>query len=181
MDQITNKAITISGITQGIKNWIIVDQDKKKYTLWLIKKDGEETMAYKQFKRMELVAGKVVDISFKEDPASFVNDAGKTVNFTNRTVIGFRETNDIPLALDSPKFIANQPKEIKVQEYTESREDYGRRLAIHGMVNGMLSSGQTIDSVMSQVTNLIDLEDHINEVLAGKVDDGEIRVEDIPF
>lgn len=62
----------------------------------------------------------------------------------------------------------------------ESREDYGRRLAIHGMVNGMLANG--IAPHLIPIQDLIKLEDRINDALDGKIDDfPEDDYSDIPF
>lgn len=65
--------------------------------------------------------------------------------------------------------------------FKENREEYGRRLAIHGMVNGMLAAG--IAPHLIPLQNLIQLEDRINDTLDGKIDDysQDIDVSDIPF
>ena len=173
--QIHNKIITIAKIEQNAKTVRLVDQDGDKYTLWIKLSDGSRnTQAYDQFKIADIMVGSTVEISFNSENKTFVNEQQKAIKYTERSVVGFREANYQNAEKTAPK------REYQTTEPTESREDFGRRLAIHGMVNGMLASGMKPQDI--NITDLIRLEDKINEVLAGKAESfDEITVEDIPF
>jgi hypothetical protein len=49
--------------------------------------------------------------------------------------------------------------------------DLGRRLAIHGFVNGLLAAGENPSQVMAALPDLLNLEDAIDEALASKTND----------
>lgn len=66
------------------------------------------------------------------------------------------------------------------EPFKENREEYGRRLAIHGMVNGMLAAGASPQAIIGQLPSLIMLEDAINEALEGRFAD-PIDVSEIPY
>jgi hypothetical protein len=52
-----------------------------------------------------------------------------------------------------------------IEPQRESREAFGQRLAIHGMVNGMLASGVKPREVIGQLGDLLVLEDAIDNAL----------------
>lgn len=82
--------------------------------------------------------------------------------------------NPVKPAPQTANYTSTPPPQI------ESREDYGRRLAIHGFVNGLLAAGASPDAIKYQLKNLIQLEDAINEALEGKFYD-PVNVDEIPF
>ena len=82
-----------------------------------------------------------------------------------------------PPATQKAKYVpeAEFKKELK-ENFTESREQYGRRLAIHGMVNGMLAAGIKPTDISLEVISQVDmLENRINNFLKDYEDSG------IPF
>ena len=82
-----------------------------------------------------------------------------------------------PAQKTAPSFTQAPTNEYK-QEYTESREAYGRRLAIHGLINGMLASGVKPSEISMEVIMSVDsLEDRINEFLTK----GTVSADDIGF
>lgn len=177
MDQIDNKIITIAKIEQSAKAFKITDQDGDKYTLWIRKQDGNNTQAFDQYQIMGLMVGKIAYVGFKAEPATFTNDVGKVINYTQRTIISFREATNAPLNNPQPEYQKKQT--TQTEPFTETREEYGRRLAIHGMVNGMLASGKNPEEI--KVSTLLELEGRINEVLNGKAEENEISESDYPF
>lgn len=64
----------------------------------------------------------------------------------------------------------------------ESRENFGRRLAIHGMVNGLLAAGMAITQIEERLGELLRLENSINKILLGNLDTSDQdMVDGIPF
>ncbi len=166
--------ITYKGLTDGKLTVSLLDSNDKKWQIW--KKDynnpEQDSEAYSALQNYKF--GDTFGISYGESEESFVNDQGKNINFTKRTIYSI-----LPL-VKTPEEIGTKPfKEYTVEkpQQTENREDFGRRLAIHGMVNGLLAGGVLPNDI--DIPELIKLEDRINEFLAGKIDD--LDVSDIPF
>lgn len=151
----------------------IVNQEK--YQFWRDEK-GDQSQAFKAFEEMKLTPGSVCQIEYIEEPENFTNSEGKTINWTKRSIRGIFQAsgNPTPPQVETPRYVANSASQ------GESREDYGRRLAVHGMVNGLLASGTSMEVVKYQLKDIIQLEDAINEALEGRFFD-RIDVEDIPF
>jgi len=130
------------------------------------------TLAYEQWQTMRYKVGDITNISYKEEPKTFVNGQGKTINFNQKTIIGFRETNDMPeqtKPIQAPT--TPQRSNSSVTEPRDTQDAFGRRLAIHGFMNALLASGKTTIQARQVIPELLELEDAINEALAGKTDD----------
>jgi len=91
-----------------------------------------------------------------------INGGDKRVQ--SKKIINFRETNEPAIqtasADSNPRSGAN----------FASGDAFGQRLAIHGMVNGLLAAGDDPKQVMATLPDLLNLEDAIDEVLAVKTD-----------
>ena len=165
MSEIRNKEITIQGFEFKNNRYKITDQDLQSYGFFTTKQDGNDTQVYGQWKMMQLGQGKSVNIGYVEE--EFYSEKAKK-NIRTKKIISFRE----PRQESAPV-----PKGVQ--------DDFGRRLAIHGMVNGLLASGKAPEEI--NIQSLITLEDRINEALNGKEFDdfafsgGERDISDIPY
>lgn len=94
------KPIRIDGISQdptqyGIKVTLVSGKDK--YSFFDKKRDGSFTKAMEQFKKYGFLIGQTVQAEVKEEQKQFVNKDGKTVNYTQRTIIYFQEVEELPV------------------------------------------------------------------------------------
>jgi len=100
------KEIKITGI-ESTPLKIILLQDKLKYNFWIKKQDGTETKAYQQFQKFRFTAGDVVVAEVVEQEKSFVNEKGKDIAFTDRTIKFFYTMDeDTPQSHQTPKIEA---------------------------------------------------------------------------
>lgn len=100
------KPIKIDGISQdptqyGIKVTIISGKDK--YSFFDKKRDGSLTKAMEQFKKYGFSIGQTVNAEVKEEQKQFTNKEGKTVNYTQRTIIYFQEVENTPVMTSAPE------------------------------------------------------------------------------
>lgn len=173
----------------------ILTEGKDKYYFWRLEK-GSEGSVFNSFTGMSdagtLKKGSVVYIGYTEEDESFVNNEGKTINYKSRHIVGLREvgigeTASAPSQAEKPRGGAN------FSSQRGSNDAFGQRLAIHGMVNGMLAAGDTPAVIISALGELLKLEDTIDRALKTpseflgddlpslSLDENEIDVEDIPF
>ena len=141
-------------------------KDKNKRSLgsfFKAKKDGNPTMAYQQFQDMEIKSGLVVEIGFKEVPYK---------DGVIKNIISFREAAGRPVERQQTQNSAPQqeieplPEEYPTQQKANGQDAFGRRLAIHGLINGMLAGGyKVVDFDMSLIEEVGNLEDKINKYL----------------
>lgn len=160
-NDIKTKEITIEGFEVKNGRYSVIDQDNQRYsffTQW----EGQNTEPYDQWVNMQLGQGKNVRINYVEKTGTNAK-TGKPVTYKN--IYSF---------LEPPQDSAPVPKGVQ--------DDYGRRLAIHGFVNGMLASGASVKLITESLTALLILEDRINEALNGKkVDEVEVDEDGVPF
>lgn len=174
------KEIKVSEISDKGPTIRIVDETGKKYVLWK-EWQGAETPPYETFQRLGTKTGSLLSIEFVTKKKNFKGtdyDENTIKNIIGHVVVGYEAPKPTTQTNSAPR------SNSYVTEASESKEDFGRRLAIHGMVNGMLSSGKSIEEVLSQLTDLLTLEDAINEVLAGKTDKpltGNPFIDEDPF
>ena len=91
--------IKIDGISQDTVQFgtkITFVSGKDKYSFFNTKKDGGETKAYEQFKKYQFGVGDTVTAEIKEEPKTFTGKDGKSVNYTQRTIIYFEEVENAP-------------------------------------------------------------------------------------
>jgi hypothetical protein len=145
--------------------------DKRVFNVSRTKQDGTTTVAWQQMLDMGLKGadpitnspGAKVEIWFKEVP----NKHGGT----SRYISSFKEAGTRPVGLlfgngGNTSAPAQKSSPGANSEPTrESNEAFGKRLAIHGFVNGMLASGASIETVKGQLNQLIEFEDAIDKVL----------------
>jgi hypothetical protein len=124
---------------------------------------------YKSFTGLGVKKGDTIHIGFTESPETFVNKEGKTVNYTDRFILGLREASGAPSRIE----VKDGPERANRGQYDESRQAFGRRLAVHGFVNGMLAAGATIETVVKDLPALMRLEDAIDLALQGPLGPGE--------
>jgi hypothetical protein len=176
---IQNKDITIESIESkqaSTGNWkyTIKDTEGNKYSFFRTIK-GTDGDVYQSFTGMNPQKGDIVHIGYTEDDDSFTNAQGKVVNYKKRNIVGLREATGQTPPPSVPK--AETPH-YEAPQYSESREDFGKRLALHGFVNARLVNN-SVEEVTKELSDLLKLEDAINEALTGKL--AEISVDDIPF
>lgn len=199
---IFNKTIKIDNIESKFASTgnegITLISGKDKYTFYRTVK-GEDGEVYKAFKSMDVKPHDIVNIGYTEEDQEFTNEQGKLIKFKKRSVVGIREANanQLPISQETPLTGQNNA--------SQGNDKYGLRLAIHGMVNGMLASGKYPSEVKDLLPALFTLEQAIEDKLSkpmsmnvaegkiqetvpqGKVDERgyvvteEINVDDIPF
>ena len=174
----------------------LLAHDGKRYGFWMTKKDGTDSAPYSQLKDMDLKQGDNVYIGYVLEPYT---DA-RGVNREALKITNFRETNERPIQT------ASQPESPRTGQNNASgsgsNDAFGRRLAIHGMINARLVNHDIV-KVFSELGELMRLEEEIDNFLnpspirqavqvhAPKVfppeeelpiiDEGNLNVEGIPF
>jgi hypothetical protein len=106
-DGIINKNIRVENIeakmaSTGNMKYILTDSDKNKYFFWQ-KNKGEDSNVYLSFTGMEVKKGDTVAIGYTEKDESFINREGKTINYTDRFILGLREANGVPTSNSSSR------------------------------------------------------------------------------
>lgn len=186
-----NKTITIDSVEikqakTGNWKYIIKDKEGDKYYFYKDTKNGESE-AFVSFNSLSPKNGDNLTIGYNEEDKTFVNDKGQTINYKDRFIATI-------LRVSNP---ASQPETRITTHSGESREAYGLRLAIHGMVNGLLAGGATPAMVSEMLPELFGLEEDIElrlsrpagmnaaELKIKKANDSieniEVNVDDIPF
>lgn len=146
----------------------ITGTDGMKFKFYDTKKDGNPTVAFKQFQQMGLKIGSIVDVWFKEMQKEY---EGKP--YTDRLIASFREAQGKP-ATPTPKAplasnsYATGPKG---EEFWNAR---GRRLALHGFINARLVNNP-ISQVEQEIDMLLKLEDKIDKKLNNEVQDSGLE------
>lgn len=167
---ITPKVIRIKKVFNNDRKFVILDEQDVRYEGW---KDweGEPTEVYNQFTAGGFKEGDTVLVNYKSSEKN-----GKVYhNLTGVFRHGVSAPSTAPTTSTKPQPPTN-----------ENREAFGKRLAIHGMVNGMLASGRTPAEVRDALPSLLALEEAIEKALIDgkpemKIESDEIDVEDIPF
>lgn len=141
--------------------------DKRVFNVSKEKKTGGLTVAWQQMNDMGLKGlnpmtnevGTIVEIWFKE----VENKHGGV----SRYISSFKEAGTRPVGKlgETPAQTQNS-RPGAVLEPTESRVAYGRRLALHGFINGLLASGLKPLDVIKYLGELLILEDAIDKKLA---------------
>lgn len=114
------------------------------------KKDGSETSAMGQFRSMGLKVGDVVNIAYEEQQKEY---QGKP--YTDRRVIWFRETNTSPLALSGSQPGESPRGEAPTRSQGASSDAFGRRLAIQGHINALLSNPSILGSLSMDFASIV--------------------------
>lgn len=188
MDNLQNKVISIAKIEQFEKLIKIIDQDKSKYNLWFTKKDGNNTQAYDQYLVLALRVGSDVEVGYKIEPKTFTNQEGKVINYDERTIIGFRETNGIKPAQRPTPAIKTSP-EPRFERTEEDKPDWEaitRGKVASLLAQGYLAGGKNAFELATEMTSLIKCADDLIKLSASysaekpQVND-EIDVSEIPF
>lgn len=99
MENLKEKIITVSGVTNlnptDPKPINFKDENGDKYVLWKTNKTGE-SVAYKMFKLLPYGGdGATVGVAYTEEPKTFVNNEGKEISFTQRTVVVVKKPSEV--------------------------------------------------------------------------------------
>jgi hypothetical protein len=168
-NKLLNKAITLSAKEEKLQGGKpvakIKDEKGLTYTVYKFKQDGTESVAWGQLGKLSL--GQTVQIGYVED----IGDSKDgSVSVTYRTIRNFNEDigNGVQNAIDQGK----DPYKSKSSVSEGSGNDeFGRRLGVHGLVNGMLANSNIISNVREPqdvsgiVALAIQIEDEINKQL----------------
>lgn len=111
-NELLKKSITITGFDSasydngGMKTVLLVGKDK--YFFYNKTKEGKITKAQEGYDALRPRIGDCVEIAYTEQPDSFVNSAGKTINYTKRRIMAFNtngaqmETRQAPRPAATP-------------------------------------------------------------------------------
>ncbi len=124
------------------------------------RKDGEDSVAYKQFKDLELKVGSTVSVWYKEEQKEY---EGKP--YTDRMIASFRETNEKPVQ----KQTYTPTKEQEPTDWDEIAVGKCQSL----FIAAFLQSGKTFSEAKLQVTQARQLAELVvygqqKEVAVGK-------------
>jgi hypothetical protein len=170
--QILNSTITIEEVVDKGKKLSLKANDGNRtftYSIWKTKQDGNDSASYSQYKNMGLGVGSTVMIGYVIDEyTTDINGVSKQIQ--SKKIINFREASSVPgsqtpAPAQSPRGGANNAS----QGY--SGDAFGRRLAVHGFVNAMISSGiKPTDISSAALGALLTLENRIDEALSAPLD-----------
>ncbi len=172
-DKMLNKTITIDSIetkqaSTGNWKYIIKDTDGDKYYFYRDNKNGQSE-AFVSFNSLSPKKGDSLMISYNEEDKSFTNDQGKLINYKDRFIANIIKSSG-----------GQQTITQQVYEPVEKGNDkFGLKLAIHGMVNGLLASGKSPQEVSELLPDLFGLEQDIelrlNKPMSLNVAEAKIR------
>lgn len=193
-NKLLNKTIQISAKEEKLQSGkpVVKIKDEKglTYTIYKFKKDNSVSIAWEQMEKLSL--GENVFIGYVEE----INDSPEYGKVTYRTIRTI--STDIAQGVANYQSQTETPHSVAdFKPQTPSNDAYGRRLAIHGMVNGLLASGTKPNQI--DLTELLILEDKIEVALTGTppvspdiadmaremedepLPEEPLNVEDIPF
>ena len=131
METIKISSIESKSTKTGNTKFILNDEDaKKKYFFFMKKADGKDSVAYQQFVGLQLNAGKTIGANVNEEQDTFVNPAGKTINYTKRFITKFEVVgnqnstlpNNVPVKYENPTQVNFEALEGKIKTAFEKRD-----------------------------------------------------------
>jgi len=128
------------------------DEKGLTYTVYKTKKDGTTSVAWEQLQTLSV--GQSVQISFSEE----IVDHPEHGTYTARTIRSFNPDIGNGVANSSAQAESSNGGANRGQSGA-SGEAFGRRLAVHGFVNGMLAAGATTETITKDLSALLRLED----------------------
>jgi hypothetical protein len=161
-DKFKNAVVNISEVSQTEKQ-IRFKTAEGNFSFFLVKQDGEETKAYKDWQEFDLKAGKTIEVGYKE--VEFTTKDGKTAKVKN--VVGFKKAN--------PSIIPQTKKE------EVNWEAISRGKVRHGLVCAMIQAGWKDEDIK---TKLMMYEEIVMNGLNRKnepVNEEGIDLSEIPF
>lgn len=184
------KQIKISGIEDNLaKGHIIIlentgetyrngDAKQNKYKIWAKDRQGNPSEAYQQFQQLRPMLGDTVSVDIWEKEESFINQEGKVINFTSRTINRFTSeaTGGAPRPVSpqgntsvaqeqenavSGQILANMEERIKAgfKARDERIEKLEKELAKLGGLVKELSGADAYDLHMSDMPIITEKED----------------------
>lgn len=186
--KLLNRAITISAKEEKLQAGkpVVKLKDEKglTYTVYKLKQDGTESIAWGQLSELDL--GDTVQIGYVED----IVESAEFGKVTYRTIRSFNK--DIGNGMANHQAQTQTPRGGANNASGRGSDAFGRRLAIHGMVNGLLASSMPPEMIIKELPNLLKLEDAIDSALSPVSEpkpvseptihaDEDLNVEGIPF
>ena len=184
--QILNATITIEEVVDKEKKVVLKAHDGNRvftYSIWKTKQDGSDTSAYSQFKTMGLRSGSAVMIGYVIDEYT-TQIGGFDKKVQSKKIINFREASENFGTGTAP---TNNSHGVNMAP----NDAFGRRLAVHGFVNGMLAGGKTLQQVATSLRDLLKLEDAIDHALSSNQPDpnadlpviqqDDLDISEVPF
>lgn len=170
-NKLLNKVITISSKEEKASTYgpmvKIKDENNLTYTVFQRKQDGTTSTAWEQLQSLSL--GSTVQIGYVEQPKTTPDGKSymaRTIrNFDKDIANGMQNAGgyQTPAPAQLPRSEAN--KGLK----NGSNDAFGKRLALHGMVNGLLANpNMGIEDVKNCLPELVQLEEAINQALEAK-------------
>lgn len=176
---IFNKIIRIAQISSDNGRFKIKSSDGETYSFFQFKTGGRiPTQAYEHFMGNnhgeQFNQEDVALIGYTETPGT--TKQGQSITYKNIVSMfpseeqpGTQEPRQAPRPSNSPPREQTFTKEPNI----ESREAFGKRLAMHGMANSRLVNN-TIEQVKQELPQLMDLELSIEATLSGQIDSSQI-------
>lgn len=176
MGEILNKVIRIAKIEMDNGRYKIRSADGELYSFFQFKSGTKiPTQAYDHFignnHGEQFGQEDVVIIGYTETQKP--NKEGKMVIYKN--IISMFPSDDSPQEYNviKPSNLPPNGKSELVEEKEEkfeSRQQFGKRLAVHGMINGLLAGGITLARLdMAFIEDIIALEERIERALKSPV------------
>lgn len=180
MVDIKNKVIRIAKIEMDNGRYKIRSSDGELYSFFQFKSGTKiPTQAYEHFTMNnhgeQFTQEDLATIGYTE----IVKPDNQGANRIYKNIISMFPSDGVPEA-QTVSAAPSQPSPVYVSTDVESKEAYGRRLAIHGMANGLLAGGHKIEEVKSNLPQLFDLENSIEKLLSSRKEEDKI-IGKIPF
>ncbi len=163
MNDLINKVIEIGAIEMKAgkfgKMAKIKDEKNLTYTVYQMKKDGTESVAWQALQNLDI--GTNVQIGFSEEVVNHPEHG----NYTARTIRAFNTDIGSGAANSSAQKETSRVGSPTASP-TPAGDAFGRRLAIHGFVNALINSGTKPSAITGEtILELTALEDRIDTIL----------------
>jgi hypothetical protein len=139
------------------------DEKGLTYTVYKTKKDGTVSVAWEQLQTLSV--GDNVQVSFAEEIVNHPEHG----TYTARTIRSFNPDIGNGMTNSSASKESSNLSHSGASQRGSS-DAFGRRLAIHGFVNGMLGAGATVETITKDLPALLRLEDTIDLALSAPLD-----------
>lgn len=174
------------------------DENDDKYILWKTSnnEDGSkrESKAYGMYKELQFSGeGQTVGIVYKEEPASFTNQQGKLINYTNRTVVMLKDPSQVRPENQTPNIKAqeapskpyvneryNNPNHpINSPQANTGRDTEAEGKVRHGVAIAYIAQGKGLNDISAK-----EISDWTNFIMTGKTNKPVVNnnavVDDMP-
>jgi len=154
MSEILHKTITITKVEEEVKKVKIQDENNVKYSIWKMTSKGTMSSAYDFWLKMN-DKFQTLEISYTEQPDSFVNKEGKKIDFVYRNIIGFkgdaqifkREASITQPQVMEQKIATDKVLREQVKEVNWDAIAFGK--CKHAFLVELIKTGKTLHEVES--------------------------------